>query len=285
MRRLAYIVIIALGWAACSKPQPVKNLNGNQVAVIGHAGNGIPGLNSNLPHDSYESVIEALEINNADGVEVDVQLTADSVLFMYHDKELESLTGCSGCSFLLRAEELEQCAFKPVGTSLSGPCYLTPLQKVIERYSNRAVKPVIFIDLHVDLGCNITDVRKEWYYATTMYAINELLSRYNAYDYVFVQANSFEWLMQARDKYPDVKVFLDVAISKGNIAEAAANGFYGVACKSEHITAEEVAFAHDKGLRVQIYGERGYALRQVVDKAPDYILTDNIPLLHSILHY
>lgn len=284
MRQAIYIIFCMLLFVGCKKPEAVSNLNNNTIAIIGHGGNGIPGLNSNLPMDSYESAVQALDGNAADGVELDIKLSADSVLFMYHDQELDGLSSCSGCIFDYQSEVLLQCKFKPVTSADGGNYYLSALEKVVAKYSTVANKPIIFIDLHADLGCGLAGAGKEWYYSATLYAINSLLAKYNAYDYIFVQANSFDWLMEARNKFPNIKVFLDVAVGPGNIAEAANNGFYGVACKDEHLTEEEVTLAHSKGLRVQLYGVRG-KFTNAINKSPDYILTDNIPLLRNTLKY
>jgi glycerophosphoryl diester phosphodiesterase len=283
MRWLAIIPIIIL-LSACKKTGEITNLNNNEIAVIGHAGNGVPGLNNTLPADSWEGVLQALETYNADGVELDIKLSADSVLFMFHDKELNELSNCTGCIFDYQSEDLAQCTFKPVNSATEPSRYITPLEKVLQRYQSASIKPIIFIDLHANLGCNISESRQEWYYATILYSINSLLSKYNAYHYVMVQANNFEWMMQARNLYPDIKLFLDTDITMEDIETAAANGFYGIAGKNADISIDEVQLAHNKGLRVQLYGTGGYAFSNAIEKSPDYILADNIPLLQNILH-
>ena len=63
---------------------------GKQPLVIGHAGSGfLTPLNpfNPLPPSSRASIRQALA-RGADGVEVDVQLSQDSVLLLYHDEKL-----------------------------------------------------------------------------------------------------------------------------------------------------------------------------------------------------
>lgn len=283
MRWLCLLLFAAM-LSACEKTGKITNLSNNEILVIGHAGNGIPGLNNSLPADSWEGVIQALETYNADGVELDIKLSADSLLFLFHDPELNELSTCTGCTFDYQAEDLVKCTFKPVTSATEPTRFVTPLEKVLQRYESSAVKPIIFLDLHAELGCDISGSRKEWYYATILYAINTLLNNYGAYDHVIVQANSFDWLMQARSLYPEMKIFLDVDIDTEAIEMAAANGFYGIASKNENLSMEEIRLAHEKGLRVQIYGTGGYSFSNAIQKSPDYILADNIPLLQNILH-
>jgi glycerophosphoryl diester phosphodiesterase len=278
-------MLASAAFSACKKPGEVANLNNNKIAVIGHAGNGVPGLNNNLPVDSWEGALQALETYNADGIELDIKLSADSVLFMFHDQELNELSTCTGCIFDYQSEDLSGCSFKPINSATEPTRYITQVEKVLQRYQSSTVKPIIFFDLHADLGCDISDSRKKWYYTTILYAINNLLSKYSAYDRVLVQANSLEWMIQARNLFPDVKVFLDDDISNEDIEIAAQNGFYGIASKNDNISAEEIALAHAKGLRVQVYGTGGYSFTDAIAKSPDYILSDNIPLLQNILNY
>lgn len=285
MRPALYISIGALLISSCQKPAAVTNRSNNRVAVVGHSGNGLAGLNNDLPANSWAGVIRALEVHNADGVELDIKLSADSVLFMYHDRELDEQSSCSGCTYHHQSADLAQCAFKPVLTALEEKHYITPVENVLKRYQAFAKKPIIFFDLHADIGCGISEEGRKWYYSATLYAINALLSKYDAYDYAMVQANSFEWMLEAREKYPEIKVFLDTDIDADNIVQAADNGFYGIASKNQEITKEEVTFARAKGLRVQLYGAAGNGFTDAISKSPDYILTDNIPLLQSILNY
>lgn len=284
MRWMIYMLLGFITLSACKKAAQVTNLNNNKIAVIGHAGNGIPGANSDLPMNSWEGIIKALEIYNADGVELDAQLSSDSIIFLYHDRELDELSNCTECSFSYTSDELGQCTFKPVTSALEPTHYIITLEKVLERYRSATVKPTIFIDLHAVLGCNISESNKKIYYTTMLYAIDMLLVKYNAYDHVLVQANSIDWLMEARDLYPDIKVLLDGDISNADIDNVAANGFYGVASKNENISKEEIEHAHSKGLRVQIYSVTGYGVTEAIEKSPDYILADNIPLVQSVLN-
>ncbi len=65
---------------------------GGKVMILGHRGMGVM---YNKPANSYESIADAIGIG-ADGCEVDVQLTKDSVLVIFHDETLNFLTNCSG---------------------------------------------------------------------------------------------------------------------------------------------------------------------------------------------
>ena len=81
------------------KAPPIENLRGGNIQVIGHGGSGFLSLFSPfnaLPPNSLASLSKALFVDKSDGVEIDVQMSKDSVLILYHDKKLESKTSSQG---------------------------------------------------------------------------------------------------------------------------------------------------------------------------------------------
>jgi glycerophosphoryl diester phosphodiesterase len=64
----------------------------SNVSILGHAG---MGHSSQYPMNSLESVLSAFALN-VDGVEIDVQMTKDSVLIAYHEEQLQLNTTGSG---------------------------------------------------------------------------------------------------------------------------------------------------------------------------------------------
>lgn len=85
------IVLIALN-TGCEKAA-LKN----DMLVYGHAGTSLYPERWIFPANTKESVLYALDVLDADGVELDVQMTRDSVLVLYHDEYLDENTRLSGC--------------------------------------------------------------------------------------------------------------------------------------------------------------------------------------------
>ncbi|MFN5910189.1 MAG: glycerophosphodiester phosphodiesterase, partial [Bacteroidota bacterium] len=77
---------------SCRKKDAFEN-----IAVIGHGGMGLEMQNSIYHDNSAEALELALSIDGCNGVELDVQLSADGKLWLYHDPELSSETNGSGC--------------------------------------------------------------------------------------------------------------------------------------------------------------------------------------------
>lgn len=76
--------------------------------IYGHGGISLSDERAVFPPNSDESIRYALDALNADGVEVDVQLTADSKLVLFHDDYLDDVTNQTGCISQFTWEEISQ---------------------------------------------------------------------------------------------------------------------------------------------------------------------------------
>ncbi len=66
------------------------------AANLGHRGTGVNRPGHALPENSLSSFAAAMQ-QGADGVELDVELTADGALIIMHDDTLDRTTTCRGC--------------------------------------------------------------------------------------------------------------------------------------------------------------------------------------------
>ena len=92
MRQLFVLITLTVILAACVKEHP--NLD---TVVYGHAGESIYKSRNKYPPNSMASINYALTELNADGVEVDVQMTKDHYLVLFHDLELDENSNSTGC--------------------------------------------------------------------------------------------------------------------------------------------------------------------------------------------
>ena len=80
---------------------------GSKVMILGHRG---MGQYYKKPGNTFESVFPATQIG-ADGCEIDIQLTKDTVLVLFHDDELNPRTSCSGRVYESTWQELKDCKY------------------------------------------------------------------------------------------------------------------------------------------------------------------------------
>ena len=144
-RLLLLPLLLLLGCADPAPPLP-------NLLVLGHAGSGFfTPLNpfNPRPPSSWAGVEHALNLG-ADGVEVDLQLSQDSVPVLYHNQELETMTATGrGCVSQFPAARLTELAYR------GGPPYdwfhaerLIRFDTLLARLSRR---PGPFPRLHLDL--------------------------------------------------------------------------------------------------------------------------------------
>lgn len=78
------------------------------AANLGHRGTGQTRPGHPYPENSLSSFRAAIDLG-ADGIELDVELTADGQLVVMHDATLDRTTNCTGCVSAFTLAELRQC--------------------------------------------------------------------------------------------------------------------------------------------------------------------------------
>jgi glycerophosphoryl diester phosphodiesterase len=91
-----------------------KSKNFESVQIIGHGGNGLENLNSFYHDNSIEAIEMALPMDGCNGVELDIQLSSDGELWLYHDDFLESETNGQGCINDQTDAYLESISYKSI---------------------------------------------------------------------------------------------------------------------------------------------------------------------------
>ncbi len=283
LRFLAGATALALG--ACDRVEPaaVSNLSGGRIYVMGHAGAGFESALNPYPPNTLPSIRKTLEGFNAHGTEIDMQLTQDSVIVLYHDGTLESMTACAGYIYSLPAATVTGCRYRTDFTShILQEEYVLRLDDVLARYRDSPLAPRFDFDLKLPEGPGIDMGRVRAQFARRLAVAvapyPDLLPRVN-----FMSTDA-EQLRAIRQALPGARIVLDDAEFDRGLATVIANDFTGIVLASENVTAEQVRQAHTAGREVTLYKVR---LRpDVIDavaKDPDAIQSDNILLLQQVL--
>lgn len=103
------IVLISILLVSCSKKKEF-----DQIKVVGHAATGLEILNSVYHDNSKEAVEMALSIEGCDGVEIDIQLSKDGTLWLFHDDHLDKETNGTGCINELTDSQLSSIEYKTI---------------------------------------------------------------------------------------------------------------------------------------------------------------------------
>ncbi len=260
----------------------IDNLNGNRIDVIGHGGSGFHGLSNPYPNDSYSGIIRGVYGFHADGAEVDVQMSNDSVLFLFHDPTLERSTNYAGCLFQFDSVTLANCEYKNTYSNVKD--YLITLERILIEFQSTTQKPLLFLDVRTYVSCTNIVSDQDVYEFAMAEKINNLINKYNYTDKIFVEAGSWEFLSKMNALNPSLRLLYDGKIDQPTIQLALAGNLFGLVSYNDETTKEDVMMAHQNNLRVVLFDVKSLQSQlETVVKNPDYIQTDRIILLQRIL--
>jgi glycerophosphoryl diester phosphodiesterase len=279
-RALLLILMVTL-IAACKKETlEIDNLHG-KILATGHGGCGFQSYSNPYPTNSMSSITRAIDGLGADGVEVDVQMTIDKKLVLYHNETLESATGCSGCIPGRTADEVLSCRYnKDFNVSLADEPLIL-LETVLQHYSGYSQKPLIYLDLRDDNPCDPAHAPN---LDTLANEVVKMVQKYNGASWVYVIANTTSLLEKVRKLDPSLKLYLDGNAKSSSLPEAVSSSLQGYVVSNDDITAQQVQYAHENGLEVVIFGTKTReGIISAVKKSPDAIQADNLELLLEVL--
>src|ERR1700748_391101 len=230
------------------------------VLALGHGGMG----NSNFyPMDTYESFLNCINLG-ANGSEMYIQMTKDSVLIAYHDEGLETLTNGSGPIINYTWAELQQFQYQAAPYVQ----YTIPSIDVLFAHLSNLKQLTFSFDnkLYFDDSLRPVFIR----------AVINLLEKYQMEQNVFIESHDPAFLTEFK-ALKNYKYFLNPETFDQGLSQAVSLGFYGIIMDNDNISADQISTAHQQGLRVQTWGPSSESdNEQAIEKGPDAIQTDNV---------
>lgn len=152
--------LLTISWG-CKKDSVYQD-----TLVYGHAGTTIHPELWVYPANTKESVLYALDALGAEGVEIDIQMTKDSVLVLFHDAFLDGVSNLTGCVAQYNFSEL-------LDLNLYNTRYeLATLEEILALCFERGKK--MYLDLKPFNHCTGKDVDHH----TFNNALNKILTPY-----------------------------------------------------------------------------------------------------------
>lgn len=248
------ILLFLFGASGCAAPDTTG------IKLIGHGG---LGPNGDFPMDSREAIFGALT-RGMDGVEMDVQLTKDSVLVLFHDLEL---TGANGCKGVVNSTSWDALRLCQEGVPYS-----------IERLDNLLFEAAgLFPNAEFTFDIKLNTKGEWWPYLRTFgEAVRDLIEHPVMKDRIVIECQTADFLRTLHTMAPDVPLFLYGNDPGMAIPQAAALGCAGITMESDRLSAADIAAARQRGLQVTLFGVSGTAdLRTAAAKKPDRIQLDH----------
>lgn len=265
--------------ASCSTTPDLSKLD-HTIQVIGHGGAGTKSGSLYLPYNSMGSIQKGLYEFYADGIEVDVQLTKDEQLVLYHDQDLSKSTDCEGLIHKQPAEQCISCAYSVPLLAIGVERYQLVLLSDLLDYLNQQPKPpIVVLDLKLYPSENM-----EHYQQTFSDALVELIQLKSYTNKTLIESMHYDMLQKLQTINPELNLFLYAGEAEGGITKAQEMQLTGITLNYRLIDKKQVDEARKAGLQVAVFGAHTrHQNREAVALHPDYIQTDNIPYLVSLL--
>ena len=188
MKTKLIVILFIFCFLSCRKKDfDIENLNGNKITAMGHAG---MGTDYSYPMNSREAILYCLNLG-MDGSEFDVQLTNDSVLVAFHDKNLSPNTTLSGVINSLNWSEIQKGRYVQIPYSNYS---ITSLEDLFSNIPNIHQYTYTF-------DCKlVTEKDKLQFKASFMNAVINIIEKYQLENHVCIESQDEGFLHWFKDR-------------------------------------------------------------------------------------
>ncbi len=257
-------------FSGCSNKTNNKNL-----AIIGHGGSGFETFFSQLPANTLASFEKAIMDDEADGIEMDIQLSKDDVVVIFHDKILDNKTDLVGLVRDQLVSDLNKCDFHGDFSMFSkGKHSISSLEQVLTHFNEFLHTKYFYFNIKLEV-----DPEREKYAQVMSEQLVKIINEFDIKKNAIVETSDIRVLNQIQLLDSSIIAMQDIGAFENDFKYVLSNNFNGLVVANKNITAEQVLLAKKAGKKVVIYGERTRSgLKEVLDKDPDVIQTDKIDL-------
>lgn len=229
------------------------------VLILGHAGNGLNMQNSIFHDNSKEAIDFALSMEGSNGVEIDVQLTKDGILWLFHDNTLDKETKFTGCIADFTSSELAECHYSSINN-----------EKVVALNSidfNSYLNSTFILDIRHYRGCDLQLIDT----AVFIQQLTELKNNYPLVNFL-ISTNYRYWVPTIEAiGYP---VFYEINTMEDFQKSSFAPNYI---LKNANFTKDEVSTIQTTNKKVLIFEVRSPKfIRKALKKQPFGLLTDDL---------
>jgi glycerophosphoryl diester phosphodiesterase len=273
MFRLFYIPVFILCFTFCKKDDSIwqiENVNNNQISVFGHGGMGI---HYREPMNSYESLSKCLSLG-ANGTEMDVSVTKDGVMVLYHNLKLDDATSCNGIIKDKTWDDIKDCKYK---LPIFSKAKLIAASYFFDRVD----------DLHKYLftfDCKVLEDDNEEYLNVFADALIQHIEKYNLFENCFIESFNITFLKILQQKNKKLHLFLYCSDYQTGLESSKLLYLYGLTMDMDKISSEEIKQAHQHGLHITLFNTKNEQDNLTAIKmSPDFIQTDKVDYLVNAL--
>lgn len=274
---------LAVFVSACSSTErlfPGNLLDGKVLGVV-HGCGGFGTYRNTLPPNTVAALEQSLA-QGADGVEMDIQMTSDGKLAVFHDGLMDLATDCAGCIGDMTWDEVRECSYQTRNGDLDGHHPVVLLDTLLAQVEASGYQPWVFLNTKHDSPCDPGDdgIR----YEAFAQLLSEAIHRHNLGDRVIVESMSERFLVVMGERDSTVHLLFDDEDYTRGMDVVRRNRFIGLCISNGKVTADQVAQAHEEGFWLGIWGVRVLGdTKRAVEKGPELVMTDDLLMLRSCL--
>ena len=263
MRFINYLVFTMCLYS-CTKTVIDKKTN-----IIGHAAMGLNSSSSIYADNSMEAIQLALSFTKCKGVELDVQMDNLGQLWLYHDENLSAKTNTDGCINSIDPDVLSTVFYKTI--------HHEKLVKLDQDLLEVLKDKIVFFDLRHFNPCTNSIIEstkiKNALLAVEVDSVENVIIISSNYELLQTLADEFK-VFYATDNYAQgLQIMLDYPECDGLVI------------RNVSITADEVHAIKKLNKQVAIFEVRSPKGTKIAfNKAPDYLITDELRTALSIAH-
>ena len=264
-RHFLFILVFIL--SSCAQKE---SINPNRsIKILGHAGMGIY---SALPINSLESIYKSLSFG-ADGTELDVQMTKDSVLVAFHNEDLSDVTNLSGKIYEKNWSELHTAYYQFPPYAQYSIVRLDVLFEALKIYPDKIFTLDVKDKNPDDSIESLTRFNR---------AIIRLVEGFNLKNRIRVEYSREDLIANMQDQNSGIEVFALSGLSYSfELLET--YQLAGLTIDAEDISADQVNDLQRNGYQVALFANTKDKNKIAMDKQPDFIQSDRLSYLMDLI--
>jgi glycerophosphoryl diester phosphodiesterase len=261
-------------------PGCTESINLPSVIVVGHGGAGFYAIQNSFPANSQASIEQALFMQGANGVEVDIQLTADGKIVLYHDDRLETSTTGVGYISEMKLEDLSSMTYRG-NIDKSKKHSIMTLSDLVDLLQEAEKVFVVSLHLHPQLEI----VNQDTYHAAFKNALRLSLIRFHGRVIIESPDRKMLEILAVPGPWGQIAdIYYDARANDENIQFALDNNLKGLVSNYLDESSSSMKKAEDANLKMVLYGLK--IRRDIVgalELSPYMVQSDNVPLTMDIL--
>jgi len=212
--------------------------------IIGHKATGSGTNNLGLVENTFEAVQYGYK--HLDGIEVDLQMSKDTTLWLIHHTYMTDCNGNSAKMFSIADTTLKQISNCTNGT-------LITLNQLFEYLSKQKTKKLVSLDMKVigNLGCTIPNKNE-----VVANILDTLYNQYKPNATIAIESFDIDFLEMVEQKTPEIETYILVwyRTKENEVWFAKNHGIDGISCRYlPEITQSTTNKAIELGIKIQMW--------------------------------